>query len=115
MSESFAELFEQSQIESKMRPGAIISAVVVGVNSDSIIVNAGLKSEGIIPIDQFFDENGDLEVDLGDAVDVALDSIEDGYGVRASHVRKQSVRLLGHYLKKHMKIMQPSLVLLLSE
>lgn len=81
MSESFAELFEQSQIENKMRPGAIISAIVVDVTSDNIIVNAGLKSEGIIPIDQFHDEHGDLEVALGDEVDVALDSIEDGYGV----------------------------------
>jgi small subunit ribosomal protein S1 len=81
MSESFAELFEQSQIENKMRPGAIISAIVVDVTSENIIVNAGLKSEGIIPIDQFHDENGELEVALGDEVDVALDSIEDGYGV----------------------------------
>ena len=81
MSESFAELFEKSQIENKMRPGAIISAIVVDVTSDNIIVNAGLKSEGIIPIDQFHDEHGDLEVALGDEVDVALDSIEDGYGV----------------------------------
>lgn len=81
MSESFAELFEQSQIENKMRPGAIISAIVVDVTSDNIIVNAGLKSEGVIPIDQFHDEHGDLEVALGDEVDVALDSIEDGYGV----------------------------------
>jgi small subunit ribosomal protein S1 len=81
MSESFAELFEQSQIEKKMRPGAIVSAIVVDVNSDTIIVNAGLKSEGIIPIEQFYDEHGELEVALGDEVDVALDSIEDGYGV----------------------------------
>jgi small subunit ribosomal protein S1 len=81
MSESFAELFEQSQIENKMRPGAIISAIVVDVTSDNIVVNAGLKSEGIIPIDQFHDEHGELEVALGDEVDVALDSIEDGYGV----------------------------------
>lgn len=81
MSQSFAELFEESQIELKMRPGAIISAIVVDVTSDNIVVNAGLKSEGIIPIDQFHDEHGDLEVALGDEVDVALDSIEDGYGV----------------------------------
>ncbi len=80
MSESFAELFEQSQIENKMRPGTIVSATVVDVNSDNVIVNAGLKSEGIIPIEQFFDENGEVEVSLGDEVDVALDSIEDGYG-----------------------------------
>jgi small subunit ribosomal protein S1 len=81
MSESFADLFEQSQIELKMRPGAIISSIVVDITSDNIVVNAGLKSEGIIPIDQFHDEHGDLEVALGDEVDVALDSIEDGYGV----------------------------------
>ena len=80
MSESFAELFEQSQIEAKMRPGTIISATVVDVNPDNVIVNAGLKSEGIIPIEQFVDENGELEVSPGDEVDVALDSIEDGYG-----------------------------------
>jgi len=81
MSESFAELFEQSQIENKMRLGSIISATVVDVNSDTIIVNVGLKSEGIIPIEQFYDEHGELEVALGDEVDVTLDSIEDGYGV----------------------------------
>ena len=81
MSESFAQLFEESKIELKMRPGAIISAIVVDVTSDTIVVNAGLKSEGIIPIDQFHDELGNLEVALGDEVDVALDSIEDGYGV----------------------------------
>ena len=80
MNESFAELFEQSQIEAKMRPGTIISATVVDVNSDNVIVNAGLKSEGIIPIEQFVDENGELEVSPGDEVNVALDSIEDGYG-----------------------------------
>jgi len=54
MSESFAELFEQSQIEGKMRPGTIVSATVVDVNQDTVIVNAGLKSEGLIPIEQFF-------------------------------------------------------------
>lgn len=80
MTESFAELFEQSQIENKMRPGTIVSAIVVDINNDNVIVNAGLKSEGIIPIDQFQDENGELEVATGDTVDVALDSIEDGYG-----------------------------------
>ncbi|MBM2829835.1 MAG: ribosomal protein [Gammaproteobacteria bacterium] len=80
MSESFAELFEQSQIEGKMRPGAIISAMVVDVNEDTVTVNAGLKSEGLIPIEQFYDEKGKLEVSVGDEIDVALDSVEDGYG-----------------------------------
>ncbi len=80
MSESFAELFAQSQIETKMRPGAIVSARVIAVRDDAVIVNAGLKSEGVIPIEQFHDENGALEVAVGDDVDVALDAIEDGYG-----------------------------------
>ena len=80
MSESFAELFAQSRIENKMRPGAIVSARVVEIRPDVVIVNAGLKSEGIIPIEQFHDETGALEVAVGDDVDVALDAIEDGYG-----------------------------------
>ena len=65
MSESFAELFEQSQIENKMRPGSIISAKVLDIKSDTVIVNAGLKSEGIIPIDQFYDVSGELEITIG--------------------------------------------------
>jgi len=80
MSESFAELFEQSHIELKMRPGSIVSATVVDVYSDMVIVNAGLKSEGIIPIEQFYDEHGNLTVAIGDEVDVALDAVEDGFG-----------------------------------
>lgn len=80
MSESFAELFEQSQIENKMRPGTIISATIVDVDDDTVVVNAGLKSEGLIPIDQFYDEKGELEVAVGDQVDVALDAVEDGFG-----------------------------------
>ncbi len=80
MSESFAELFEQSQIENKMRPGTIISASIVGIDDDTVVVNAGLKSEGLIPIDQFYDEKGELEVAVGDQVEVALDAVEDGFG-----------------------------------
>ncbi len=100
MSESFAELFEQSQIENKMRPGAIISAIVVDVTSDNIIVNAGLKSEGIIPIEQFYDEHGELEVAVGDAVDVALDSIEDGYGVTRLSREKAKRKIAWTVLEK---------------
>jgi small subunit ribosomal protein S1 len=80
MSESFAELFEQSQIENKMRPGTIVSATVVDLDDAMVVVNAGLKSEGLIPIEQFYDEKGELEVAVGDEVDVALDAVEDGYG-----------------------------------
>lgn len=80
MSESFAELFEQSLSNDKMRPGAIITGLVMDISDDFVIVHAGLKSEGVIPLDQFRDQNGDLEVSVGDEVDVALDAVEDGYG-----------------------------------
>jgi small subunit ribosomal protein S1 len=80
MSESFAELFEQSQAAEQMQPGAIIHAKVVAIRDDFVIVNAGLKSEGVIPIEQFRDESGELEVNEGDEVEVALDAIEDGFG-----------------------------------
>jgi small subunit ribosomal protein S1 len=80
MSESFAELFEQSLTKQDMSPGAIIMGVVVDVNDDFVIVNAGLKSEGVIPANQFRDEKGDIEVNVGDEVEVALDAIEDGFG-----------------------------------
>ena len=93
MSESFAELFEQSQIEAKMRPGSIVSATVVDVDEDTVTVNAGLKSEGVIPIEQFYDENGDLEVSIGDEVDVALDAVEDGFGeTRLSREKAKRLR-----------------------
>lgn len=80
MSESFAELFEKSEIEARMRPGTIVRGEVVTVGSDFVVVNAGLKSEGIIPVDQFKDEEGQVEIKVGDQVDVALDTVEDGYG-----------------------------------
>ena len=78
--ESFAEMFEQSQTLRKMQPGSIVIGSVVDIRDDVVVVNAGLKSEGIIPIEQFRDENGNLEVKIGDEVDVALDAVEDGFG-----------------------------------
>jgi small subunit ribosomal protein S1 len=80
MGESFAELFEQSQIEQKMRPGTIVTGRIVQVGQDVVVVNAGLKSEGFIPIEQFKNESGQVEVQVGDEVDVALDAVEDGFG-----------------------------------
>ncbi|MGD8419536.1 MAG: 30S ribosomal protein S1 [Gammaproteobacteria bacterium] len=80
MSENFAEMFEQSINQMNMRPGEIITGEVVDINRDVVIVNAGLKSEGVIPVEQFYDENGELDVKVGDTVEVALDSFEDGYG-----------------------------------
>ena len=80
MTESFAELFEASIANTEMRPGTIISGVVVDIKSDVVVVSAGLKSEGVIPINQFTNHAGDLEVNVGDEVEVALDTVEDGFG-----------------------------------
>jgi small subunit ribosomal protein S1 len=80
MTESFAELFEQSQTLAKLKPGTIVSGIVVEIRNDVVVVNAGLKSEGIVPIEQFQNEQGELEVAVGDEVKVALDAIEDGFG-----------------------------------
>lgn len=80
MGESFAELFAQSQSEKNMVPGSIVLGTVVDIRQDAVIVNAGLKSEGVISIDQFLDEHGKLEVQIGDQIDVALKTVEDGFG-----------------------------------
>nr|VFJ88504.1 MAG: SSU ribosomal protein S1P [Candidatus Kentron sp. LFY]VFJ91460.1 MAG: SSU ribosomal protein S1P [Candidatus Kentron sp. LFY]VFK16179.1 MAG: SSU ribosomal protein S1P [Candidatus Kentron sp. LFY] len=80
MTESFAELFEQSEIEKKMRPGAILYGTVVDVLPEWVVVNAGLKSESMIPLDQFANEAGGLDITIGDRIEVALDAVEDGFG-----------------------------------
>ncbi|PJK08092.1 30S ribosomal protein S1 [Lysobacteraceae bacterium NML120232] len=81
MTESFAELFEQSQQQlAKLKPGAIVTGTVVAVTNDVVVINAGLKSEGIVPIEQFRNEAGEIDVGIGDEVKVALDSIENGFG-----------------------------------
>jgi len=80
MSESFADLFEESLKEIDMTPGSIVKGVVVDIDSDWVTVNAGLKSEGVIPLSQFLSDTGDLELAIGDTVDVALDAVENGFG-----------------------------------
>jgi small subunit ribosomal protein S1 len=80
MSESFAELFEESLSQTEMRPGAMIMGTVVDIDNEFVIVSAQAKSEGVIPKWQFLNADGDLEVDIGDEVEVALDLFEDGLG-----------------------------------
>jgi len=81
MTESFAELFEASQANlAKLKPGAIVVGTVVEVRGDVVVINAGLKSEGIVPIEQFRNDAGEIDVGVGDQVKVALDSIENGFG-----------------------------------
>ena len=81
MTESFAELFEASQANlAKLKPGAIVVGTVVDVRGDVVVINAGLKSEGIVPIEQFRNDAGEIDVGVGDQVKVALDSLENGFG-----------------------------------
>jgi small subunit ribosomal protein S1 len=80
MGESFAQLFEESLNESPMVPGAIINGTIIRIEPDYVVVSAGLKSESIIPIEQFYNERGELEAIVGATIKVALDSVEDGFG-----------------------------------
>ena len=80
MSESFAELFEESFASQQIKPGSIIKGTVVAVNDDVVIVSAGLKSEAVIPIEQFKNDMREGEISVGDEVEVALDAVEDGFG-----------------------------------
>lgn len=80
MSESFAELFNESQSQKSMKTGSIIPGTVVEIRQDLVIIDTGLKSEGVIPISQFYDDAGQIEVAIGDQVDVSLDAVEDGFG-----------------------------------
>jgi len=80
MSESFAELFEESLLTVEMAPGSIVTGVVIDIDKDWVTVHAGLKSEGVIAVEEFFDDNGELAVAIGDEVQVSLETVEDGFG-----------------------------------
>jgi len=80
MSESFAELFEESLKTVDMVPGTIVTGVVIDIDKDWVTVHAGLKSEGVIPAEQFLNDQGVMDLQIGDEVQVALESVEDGFG-----------------------------------
>ncbi|MEN9514557.1 MAG: 30S ribosomal protein S1 [Burkholderiales bacterium] len=80
LTESFAQLFEESLSRQEMRAGEVITAEVIRIDHNFVVVNAGLKSESYIPIEEFFNDRGEIDVVEGDFVSVAIDSIEDGYG-----------------------------------
>jgi small subunit ribosomal protein S1 len=94
MSESFAELFEKSLSSGQsMQPGSIVSATVLEVKPDVVIVDAGLKSEGVIPIQEFMSESGEINVAVGDQIEVALETVEDGFGeTRFSKEKAERIR-----------------------
>ncbi|MDE2251657.1 MAG: S1 RNA-binding domain-containing protein, partial [Gammaproteobacteria bacterium] len=80
MSESFSEMFEQSLANKNIRPGMILMGLVVDVTPDVVLINVGLKSEAVVPLEQFKNERGEVEVKAGDQIEVALDAVEDGTG-----------------------------------
>lgn len=80
MQSEFEVLFKDSVKDIDMTPGSMVNARVIEIRNDYIVINAGLKSEGIIPKNQFLDSNGELEIKIGDTVEVILDMVEDGYG-----------------------------------
>lgn len=80
MTESFEALLEESLAQQNLKPGTIVTGVIMEIRNDTVVVNAGLKSEGIVPIVQFKNLQGELEIEVGDEVQVALDTLEDGFG-----------------------------------
>ncbi|RWU12085.1 30S ribosomal protein S1 [Pseudidiomarina gelatinasegens] len=80
MTENFAQLFEESLKTVETRPGSIVKGTIVAINRDVVLVDAGLKSESAIPVEQFRNAEGVVEVQVGDQIDVALDAVEDGFG-----------------------------------
>src|SRR3990167_2420408 len=92
MVENFATLFDERLNEIPMLPGTIMSATVERIEDKYVVVSAGLKSESYIPVEQFCDERGNLEVSIGDEVRVALDLVEDGFGsTRLSRERAKRI------------------------
>lgn len=102
MTESFADLFKKSIAEVEMRPGTIVKAKVIKINSDNVVVSAGLKSEDYIPIEEFYAEGGQLQLEVGDLVDVALETVEDGFGeTRLSRERAKRMETWTELEKAH--------------
>ena len=90
MAESFSELFEESMNTVEMVPGSIVTGTVVDIDSEVVVVHAGLKSEGVIPRSQFVTESGAFEIQIGDQVKVAMESVDDGWG--ATRLSREKAR-----------------------
>ncbi len=93
MSESFAELFEKSLDNIELKVGSIVNAKVTEVGKDFVVVNAGLKSEGFIPVSEFTKASGECSVEIGDEVEVALEAVENGFGeTKLSHEKAKRIK-----------------------
>ncbi len=102
MTESFAELFEESLKGVKLQTGGLVTGEVVHVDNEVVIVNAGLKSEGVIPADQFKDESGQVTVHVGDKVEVVVEQYEDGFGeTRLSREKANRIKAWEDLEKAH--------------
>ncbi|WP_297485358.1 30S ribosomal protein S1 [Ferrovum sp.] len=107
-SESFASLFEESLTHQEMRSGEVITAEVVSIDANTVVVNAGLKSESLIPIEEFKNDRGELEVQVGDFVKVAIDALEDGYG--STRLSREKAKRLAAWLDLDDALAQGALV-----
>ncbi|MDE1981162.1 MAG: 30S ribosomal protein S1 [Betaproteobacteria bacterium] len=107
--ESFASLFEESLSHQEMRSGEVITAEVVAIDANTVVVNAGLKSESLIPIEEFKNDRGELEVQVGDFVKVAIDALEDGYG--STRLSREKAKRLAAWLDLDDALAKGSLVL----
>ena len=108
--DSFAALFEESLSRQDMRSGEVISAEVVRIDHNFVIVNAGLKSEAFIPVEEFKNDQGELEVNIGDFVSVAIDSLENGFGDTILSRDKENAWPHGWRWKKPWNLVKWSLV-----
>jgi len=106
--ESFSDLFEESLTRQEMRIGEVITAEVVSVDGNVVVVNAGLKSESVIPAEEFFNDQGEVDVKVGDFVKVAIEALEDGYG--ATRLSRDKARRLASWLDLEEAMEQGKLV-----
>ena len=97
MSESFAALLDESLSTLEMQPGSIVTGVVLDVDKEWVTVHVGLKSEGIISLDEFRNNDGSIEIESGDEVQVALEAVEDGYG--ETRISREKARKIGTWKK----------------
>ena len=102
MAENFEALFQESLQNIEMKPGSIVKAIVLAVDENFVTVNAGLKSEGVIPTQQFADENGEINLQVGDEIEVALEMVEDGFGsTRLSREKAKRAEAWQHLAVAH--------------
>ena len=97
MSESFASLLDESLSTLEMQPGSIVTGVVLDVDKEWVTVHVGLKSEGVISLDEFRNNDGSVEIESGDEVQVALEAVEDGYG--ETRISREKARKIGTWKK----------------